>query len=327
MANSHDSFLEYLAALNLTSSQEEKLQTSRDALIERIKSHFRRKGLNLPDFQSQGSYALSTQNRPISEDFDLDHGVYLKHIADSDPLTVNEAFSIIEEAVAGHTTEPSPRKETCVRVQYKRDGDTPSHHVDLAIYRLFGDGSRKYAHRSEDWQPSDQKSFIDHYNSKRTDQVRALVRLFKGWSDFQGQGGGAAQKLPSGFHHTVCVMECTFASADRHDKAMVETAARIRTRLEAHRNRTGLPITRPVTPNEDIFAKYIPARRDFFISKLSELESEGRRALAEADPDKAKRIWQALFGPRFKAPDSKKETKPERPWSAPAIVGTHNKAA
>jgi hypothetical protein len=325
MANCHESFLDYILELNLTGTQESKLQTSRDALIERIRSHFRKEELQMPDFQSQGSYALNTQNRPISEDFDLDHGVYLKHVPDDQNLTVSDAFRLIEQAVEGHTSEPLPYKETCVRVQYKRNGETPSHHVDLAIYRLFSDGRREYAHRTKGWQPSDQKGFIDHFNQKKTDQTRALVRLFKGWSDYQGKNGG--EKLPSGFHHTVCVLECNFVSPERHDKAMVETANNINQRLKAYKTKTGKPFNRPVIPGEDVFSTYVPGRLDYFITKLDDLVREGKNALAEADPDKAKRIWQSLFGPRFKAPESKKETKPDRPWSAPAIVGTHNKAA
>ena len=83
MANSHKNFLAYLTELNLTPTQEDRLRTSRNALVKRIKDDFQKKDRLQPDDESQGSYALETQNRPIDENFDLDHGIYLRHYKDS----------------------------------------------------------------------------------------------------------------------------------------------------------------------------------------------------------------------------------------------------
>jgi len=325
MANCQESFLDYIKELNLTDTQAGRLQTSRDALVDKIKAHFDSKKLLQPEFQSQGSYALNTLNRPISEDFDLDHGVYLKHLKDSEALSVHDAFQLIRDAVKDHTSEPLPPKDACVRVQYKKQGDTPTHHIDLAVHRLYSTGKREYAHLKDDWSPSDQAGLIDWYNRKKTDQIRALVRLFKGWADYQKSD--TKPKLPSGFHFTVCVLECAVAATDRHDKALVETAAKIRARFQAYRQMVGEPFKRPVAPNEDIFAKFESVRLDRFALALDTLIVEGGKALAEADIDKAQRIWNSLFGPRFKAPAPENKTKPEQPWHAPAVVGIHDKAA
>lgn len=102
MANCHNTFSDYLNELNLTATQEERLRQSRDALIDRISAKFKKAGLKIPEYESQGSYALGTQNRPLSDDFDLDHGVYLVHLDDQAPLTVEQAFKLVRDAVDGH---------------------------------------------------------------------------------------------------------------------------------------------------------------------------------------------------------------------------------
>jgi hypothetical protein len=177
----------------------------------------------------------------------------------------------------------------------------------------------------EGWRPSDQKGFIDYYNARTNEQVRALVRLSKGWSDYQGTKGG--QKMPSGFHFTVSVLECLKQATDSHDVAFVHTAEAVRERLVAYRNRTGAPIRRPVTPKENIFQSYDSLRLGNLIGKLQEVSVLGRKALNEADPEAAQRIWRELFGDRFKAPDPGGVTEGQKIWSAPAIIGKSDKAA
>jgi hypothetical protein len=327
MANCHTHFGDYLKAIALTNTQEDKLRTSRDALVKKISTHFEKKDYKTPDNAAQGSYALDTQNRPISDDFDLDHGIYCVHWEDSATVDVATAFKLVEDAVVGHTTEPNPYKETCVRVQYKAAADgTPAHHTDLAIYRKKADGTITYAHRTKGWTASDQKGFIDYFKKRVTDQVRALVRLFKGWADYQGNKGG--EKMPSGFHFTVCVLECLQTSNNRDDRAFVATAEAVRERLSAaYQLGTGDPILRPVVPGEDIFSSYTSVRINHLVKKLDELIDLGKKALAETDVANAQRIWKELFGDRFSAPELPNTSKGRKIWTSPAIIGTHDKAA
>jgi len=324
MANCHDAFLEYLQELNLTDTQFKKLTTSRDALITTISGNFKEKGRKVPEYNSQGSYALDTINRPISEDYDLDHGVYLTHLADTDRITALEALELIREAVKGQTTVPLPHKDTCVRVQYKAAQDTPAHHIDLAIYRQFASGTKKYAHEKKGWLDTDQKGFIDLFKKKvaATPQLRPIVRVFKGWSDFNRE----AVKFPSGFHFTVCAMDVFAHVPDRHDQALVVTADRILQRLRAYAARTGAPFNRPVTPFEDLFQDYDFNRLAGIIKQFEHLVEQGKRALAEPDLGKAQRIWRELLGERFPAPPAGKVDDPGRVFGAPAILGAADKA-
>lgn len=326
MANCHNAFSDYLNELNLTATQENKLRQSRDALIERISAKFKKAGLKIPEYESQGSYALGTQNRPLSDDFDLDHGVYLIHLDDKAPLTVQDAFKLIREAVEGHTSEPLPPKDACVRVQYKAaDDGTPAHHIDLAVYRQFGNGSRQYAHLTRGWEPSNQRGFIKHFERRATDQLRAIVRWLKGWADFNNGEGNA--KLPSGFHLTVCALECFQAATDRNDRSFLQTAEAVLERLQAYRNGTGAAFKRPVTPGENIFATFGTPRLNHFIQKLDETVALGRKAINETDEGRARRHWQKVFGDRFEAPEEVDAPRSQAAWTAPAIIGSSGKAA
>ena len=325
MANTHDGFIDYLKELDLTATQEERLRVSRDALLNRISAKFKKDGLKVPEYESQGSYALGAQNRPLSDDYDLDYGVYLVHLDDKTPLTVHEAFKLVRQAVDGHTSEPLPPKDACVRVQYKAaDDGTPAHHIDLAVYRKFSDGRRIHAHLVDGWQPSDQKGFIQHFQRKVTDQSRVIIRTLKGWAD--EHNGDNDAKLPSGFHLTVCVLECFKAAADRHDRSFLWTTEAVLERMKAYNNGTGAPFKRPVVPGEDVFASYSPSRRSHFIKKLDEAVSLARKAVNEADDGRARRHWQKLFGDRFPAPEEVQQAA-QSTWTAPAIIGSSGKAA
>lgn len=326
MANCHNAFSDYLNELNLTATQEDKLRQSRDALIERISAKFKKAGLKIPEYESQGSYAVDTLNRPLSDDFDLDHGVYLVHLDDKTPLTVQEAFKLVRDAVDGHTSEPLPPKDACVRVQYKAaDDGTPAHHVDLAIYRKFSNGDRHYAHLTKGWQASDQKGFIKHFERQASEQLRAVVRWLKGWADFNNGEDNA--KLPSGFHLTLCVLECFQAVADRHDRAFLQSAEAVLERMKAYRNGTGTAFKRPVVPGEDIFAGFGSARLNHFIQKLDDAVVLGRKAVNETDEGRARRHWQKVFGDRFEAPEEVDAPRSQAAWTAPAIIGSSGKAA
>jgi hypothetical protein len=308
MANSHAAFQDYIEELNLSKTQEDRLRDSRNALIKKIKKHFSDKGLIQPDDESQGSYILGTQNRPIEDNFDLDHGIYLKHYADSDTPTPTEAQDLIKEAVDGHTDQPLGKKDACVRIVYAKLGDTPGHHIDLAVYRVKSDGSKWFAHAKEDWQKSDQTAFKDWYNKNKDDQAHRLVRLFKGWADHNN--GDGDNKLPSGFHLTVLTIKCAKRTPDRDDHSFVETAEEISLRLKnAYVRGTGDKITRPVTPGEDLFKGYSTARMNACIAQFDKLVKEGKKALNHADATEAQKIWQSIFGGRFNITEKSKQAE------------------
>jgi len=324
MANCHAEFQDYIRELDLRAGQEDKLRTSRDALIVKIKSQFTKQELKHPRFESQGSYALETQNRPIDGDFDLDHGVYLQHYEDDEEVSVHHAMQLVQDAVEGHTGQPIPYKPTCIRVQYKATKDEPAHHVDLAVYRGKSDGTKLYAHRENGWLGSDQAGFRKDYYDQKTDQKHRMVRLLKGWADHNG--GDGESKLPSGFHMTVCVLECFSGSADRDDKAIVATAEKLYARIKAaYIDKTGAAIKRPVTPGEDIFSSFSSSRIINFATKLGTLVKEGEKAI-DGEKEASLTVWNTIFGGRFEAPEKGGDSKSSSIWGHPAIIGAHGEA-
>ena len=52
MANTHDGFIDYLKELDLTTTQEERLRTSRDALLNRISAKFKKDWRKVPEYES-----------------------------------------------------------------------------------------------------------------------------------------------------------------------------------------------------------------------------------------------------------------------------------
>jgi hypothetical protein len=325
MANCHDDFGDFLSELNLRDGQEQKLTQSRDALRARITEHFKSKKLAVPRFAWQGSYALGTQNRPISEDFDLDDGVYLQHYADDENPTTADVFKLIEEAVDGHTTEPLGKKDACVRVHYKATKEgTPAHHVDLAIYREKTSGEKLYAHRIKGWSDSDQSGFIEWFRKaiKNREQLRSVGRYLKAWSDEQRNG----TKMPSGFHLTVLAVECFSASNERDDDSLTKTAKNIHREFKAaYVDKSRDPFYRPVAPNEDIFADFGFDRINNFLTKLNTLAQEGQKALDASEHRRACEIWQKQFGSRFKVPPQK-NADGAKSWDNVHIIGTSGKA-
>ncbi len=179
------------------------------------------------------------------------------------------------------------------------------------MYRVKSDGTKLYAHLADGWQESDQKGFKEWFKNNKTEQLQHLVRYFKGWADHNNGDGDS--KLPSGFHLTVLTIQCGRSVQERDDQAFVDTAAAISDRLKrGYQWSTGDKVHRPVTPGEDLFKNYPSARLNSCIQKFDELVAEGRRALAEADPVKAQKIWQEIFGERFNVIEESKHDSGDR---------------
>src|ERR1700721_2669744 len=65
-------------------------------------------------------------------------------------------------------------KDACGRVVYAKQGDTPTHHIDLAVYRVKSDGTKLYAHLADGWQKSDQSAFKKWFKENKTEQLQRM---------------------------------------------------------------------------------------------------------------------------------------------------------
>lgn len=82
--NLNGSFIKFDNEIKLSTSKCNKLKTSRNALRTDIKEWFSENDKKQPKFCWQGSFAMKTTVNPISDDYDLDDGVYLQGYSDNE---------------------------------------------------------------------------------------------------------------------------------------------------------------------------------------------------------------------------------------------------
>ncbi|WP_338555593.1 CBASS cGAMP synthase [Paenibacillus sp. KS-LC4] len=321
MSVCHDLFIDFHSEIFLTSDKKESLRTSRNAVREKIKKHFRDKlKLEEPKFYGQGSYMMNTTVVPIDGEFDIDDGIYLQNLEGVEekdwpiPTTVH---NWILDAVNGHTSSSPVDKNTCVRVIYKAN-----YHVDLPIYVMSG-SHPKLAHKSKGWIDSDPKELTKWFNGEATSkgaQLKRIVRYLKAWKDYKE----GETKLPSGMILSILAINHFVSDyKDNDDKALVETVRAIKEALD-----TSFSLVRPVFPSEELINDWSETKKTNFLDKLDSLIKKGDEALTSSDKTSASKKWRGIFGDRFpeyQAPDS--ETSAAFRSTSPAILGNHGRSA
>ncbi len=138
---------------------------------------------------------------------------------------------------------------------------------------------------------------------KKDVQLRRVVRYLKAWADNQGK-----KDMPSGVCLTILAAE-NFVSDINDDNSFYRTIHRVYTTLQGR-----FVCLRPTTPkDEDLFASFTIAQRDFFMSRLWALVDDGGRAMQAALNPQACALWRKHFGDRFicmEPPRIKEAVKP-----------------
>jgi len=326
VADCNDLFSKFYTEVNLGSDKKDTLRTSRNAIREKIKKHFKEQlGVTQPKFYGQGSYMMNTMINPLDGEYDIDDGVYLQHVdatAEEEewpkPATVH---GWIVDATKGHTSTPPSDKDTCVRVVYQAQ-----YHIDLPIY-VMKDGTPRLAHKTQGWIKSDPRAMTTWFQNQvgshgaHGDQLRRVVQYLKAWKDFS-QGD---TKLPSGL--VLTILACTYFTPEeeRDDSALVGTASAIHTALSED-----FSVLKPVTPYEDLLSDWSVTRRDNFLSKLKTMVNRGAGALEEEDKTEASEKWIKVFGdrfPKYEPPAGGGATEMAKRTTAPAILGNHGRSA
>ena len=314
--NTHKLFSELDKAIRLTSSKTEQLKTNDLSLRDRIKSHFKDKGWNIPVFCRQGSYPLNTNLNPIKDgEYDLDDGVYFI-CPRSDRESVSTYHGRITEAVDGHAKEVID-KNTCVRVVYA-DG----HHIDLPCYWMEQDGDTpELAHKSKEFIKSDPKEFKSWVDSKISQsnsngQLRRMIRYFKAWMDYR-ENCNSSLNLASGFIWTILVCE-NFVKSDRDDSAFKDVAEAIKNKLDAN-----FSCYRPTTPqHEDLLEGY---SKDSLLKELANLVKNAQDAIDAESEEESADCWRKIFGDRFpkgEKPKTGGKTKTSAVVAPPVVAAT-----
>lgn len=321
MSNCNDLFTTFHGKIYLDSEKKKSLRTSRDAIRTKIRKHFKDElGVSEPKFYGQGSYMMNTTVVPLDGEYDVDDGVYLEHLKDTDEedwVTPATVHSWIVKAVEGHTATNPVDKNTCVRVIYKAQ-----YHVDLPVYVKKTDEHPKLAHKSKGWIDSDPKELTKWFKDEvkeKGDQLKRLVRYLKAWKDYKE----GETKLPSGMFLTILVANHFVSDhPNDDDAALAATAKAIHKELSET-----FSLQRPVFPNEELMADWSESRKNNFLNKLETLIKKGEDALEEQDKIKASKKWIEVFGDRFPEYEEPEETNSVVKASAPAVLGNHGRSA
>lgn len=290
MANCNDLFLKFHEEIVLNNSKRDNLKSARNAIRNRIKKHFKDELKdNQPDFYQQGSFSLKTTVNPIDGEYDIDDGVYLNNLDEKDIKEWPKSETVhnwVKDAVKGHTKEDPDDMKSCIRVKY-----TGYYHVDLPIYSsLFG--KIYLARRGDDqWIESDPKIYYDWFQGKIKfygKQFRRNIHYLKAWNDYNSNPAtGIIITVLAGNNHS--------SNEERDDKSLVTTTGNIVSYLESNKS-----LHMPVEPYDDLLSGWSESKITKLIVGIKSLRDKGNKALDEDDKDDAYKLWNSLFGDRFK---------------------------
>ncbi len=293
MADTHNLFQDFNSDLQITTTKNNRLVTSRDNLRDKIRKYFKDNHSNYsPKFCMQGSYKMKTTIRTKDDTCDIDDGVYFDK--NPDKVTSTTLQTWVKNAVDGTTDDISHRKK-CITVNYKAD-----YNIDLPVY-LFdkaNDDHPYLAIKNEGWREDDPKEMVKAFNDAKDNkgQLLKIVRYLKAWCDHK------RQKMPSGLAVTILAMN-DFQTNDRDDVALKFTLIEIEKSLKSK-----FECIVPATPQDDIFEDYDQVRKDNFMNNLSSFIADAKKAVDEEHNYlKASRLWQKHLGDRF--PDGKDENE------------------
>jgi len=289
MANCNDEFTQFLENIQLAKSKIEHLRTSRDALRERIRTYYKEKKENIPDFLGQGSFKAHTCINQSDEDYDIDDGVYLQHLAENknDWPKTETVHNEVKEAVRNHTEQPPEDKTACVRVRFKKE-----YHVDLAIYCEYEKKVYLARKGTDQWEENSPRLFTEWILDKVKlygEQIRNVIKYIKKWAYYNGW-----IDTISGFFITILVGDHFTPSADRDDLALSSTLTNITTYLKNNRE-----ILRPVEPQKNMTASFSEAEMDTMITHFEKFRDKAQKAVTVITKKESQETWRTLFGDDF----------------------------
>jgi hypothetical protein len=298
MADCSAEFKDFLDSIQLGKTKVDNLRRARDAIRDKIIGYYQDKDVTPPEFCGQGSFKVKTGINQSGEDYDIDHGIYLRHLPETrDDWPKTETFhDEIVEAVKGHTDTPPKDKHSCVRVQYKNE-----YHVDLAIYGEDTDGKIYLAKKgSGQWEENNPKLFTEWFLNKlkiHGEQIRSVCKYIKKWSYYNGWMDSI-----SGFFITILAGNHFSAVPDRDDLALKNTLSGIVSYLQANRK-----IIRPVVPAVNLTESFSDEDMDTVILHFQDFKNDAEKAVLGTSKEDAQQTWRKLFGNEFPKYDQTQE--------------------
>lgn len=298
MANCHDLFLDFNEKISLSDVQMNELRDSRDAVRDTIIGYFKKENIKIPDFRQQGSFDIKTIIKPIAKPYDIDYGVYINELPDSDN-DINQIRIIkswIFKSVENQTDAKPSNKKNCIRVFYKN-----KYNIDLPIYKT--ENNFIYlATNDSGWQQSNPNEFSDWFFQKlneKGEQLRKNVKYFKAFVDFN------SIKFKS-IAITILVAQYYCATDKRDDKSFVDTLEQVIQYLNINKS-----VTKPVFPYDNVLSDMDFDEINELVTKLENILKIAKECILIDDRILASQRWCKIFGPRFQELKNKSNSSEE----------------
>jgi hypothetical protein len=364
MANCHSLFSIFNQAIRLTEERRHALIAARDDLRQRIINSFNNSKGQLPsvhelEFQSQGSFIMDTIINPISEDYDLDYGVYFignLSRAQRPPTKTFHDFVKLSVETNNPYVGKVIDKDTCVRALYKEGFsymfESKSNklgkgfHVDLPMYYSTTKKSPDLAHLKKFWPVSDPVEFIEWFENKVKSGFKAEYiyerKLFSAqydaWKENIRKVDAQLRKIvrylkawcdyksregaemPCGIILTILATE-NYVSNERDDISLRDTLVNIYNALQRE-----FVCKRPTTPiGEDLLEGY--EHKIDFMKLLSSFADSAKQAINESNQKRACAKWQSQFGNRLSCATAQDYDENASSFTSPAIITSNAKSA
>ena len=309
MADCHNLFQDYNKAITPSSSQRERMKTSRKSLEKKISDKlFEKLGMRVT-FYTQGSDAQRMKTIIIKEDgtFDSDRGVYLPKKPDVSGETVQ---GYIYDAVKDHTEDGAQHRKKCVRVIFRCE-----YNIDFpAYYEVDGEDFAYMAVKGTDWikdDPWHMITWLEDYKDADGQFVR-MIKYLKGWASKRKSNG----KMLSGIAFSVWAARHFTAQVGRDDKCLLSLLKSLQSALQF-----SVTCYAPVEPYDDLTAKLSQTQKDNFKEELKLFCEDAQKAVDEENQLKASKIWRKYLGDRFpEGIDEEAENKARALMASASIV-------
>ena len=295
--------------VTLAESERTEMRERRDTNRERLRLGLESNGQVSPaEFHSQGSYSHRTMVQHRDKDYDIDDGVYFwqddLQAPDGSHASAADMKRMVRDALQDDRFNKPPRVRTnCVRIYYEE-----GYHVDVPVYRHVSTvddvGEPVITHEiaSTDWKASDPAAVTQWFaeNNKRKSpdatngrQLRRITRLLKAFA--KSRQAWRSQIAPGFTITTLIVDECYQPDSVRDDRALLETMAAMRDRLNL-----SLEVSHPVVEDQmltsgpyDSRSKELLDRLEWAVEKLEILFS------SDCTHEQAAKAWGDVFNTQF----------------------------
>ncbi|MEV8419431.1 SMODS domain-containing nucleotidyltransferase [Streptomyces niveus] len=253
----------------------------------------------------QGSWAQRTIINPVGDkEFDADFMLDMKENpdwADSPKLYIESVYAAIHR----HSTYkgmPHTRKCRCVQLSYAN-----SMHVDIVPYVRLASGREVIVNRDEDrWEDTNPAGFTAWMQAKDTiadGNLRKVIRLMKYLRDHKGSFTGTRSIILTtllGERVSEFYKPADPGYYSNVPTALLHIVSDLDDWLQQRPNKPSIPD--PSGSGVTFDHRWDQTTYAYFRARIHVHAAQIQSAYKETDPATSVRLWQEVFGERFKAP-------------------------